>query len=140
MTLLKGRKNEKILLTGGTGFIGRNILPILRQEYDVDAPGRQLLNVYEKQSVDKWLCEHSADFLVHCAIATPANPLDNNQNILESTLRSFAHFKNHEHQFEKSFISVRGRNTASKMIYPTFRKTISAGFCLLTNTDCRNIF
>lgn len=92
---------KKILLTGGTGFIGRNILPILRQEYDVDAPGRQLLNVYEKQSVDKWLCEHSADFLVHCAIATPANPLDNNQNILESTLRSFAHFKNHEHRFEK---------------------------------------
>ena len=61
---------KKLLLTGGTGFIGRNILPVLREKYDVAAPTRAELDVYRADSVDAFLAENPVDFLVHCAICT----------------------------------------------------------------------
>ena len=30
----------KVLFTGGSGFIGRNVIPILREKYEVIAPTR----------------------------------------------------------------------------------------------------
>lgn len=90
---------KKLLLTGGTGFIGRNILPVLREKYDVAAPTRAELDVYRADSVDAFLAENSVDFLVHCAICTPANPLDDGKDVLESVLRSFLNFK--KHKFKK---------------------------------------
>ncbi len=38
--------SNKILLTGATGFVGRNILPILEKSYDVDTIGRKDGNTY----------------------------------------------------------------------------------------------
>lgn len=92
---------KKILLTGGTGFIGRNILPVLQQEYHVEAPTRSEWDVYDRQSTDAYLAKNKADILVHCAIATPANPLDDGKSVLESVLRSFLNLKRYAGDFEK---------------------------------------
>lgn len=85
---------KKILLTGGTGFVGRNIIPVLQQEYIVDAPGRAALDVYNLRSVNEYWAKNPADILVHCAICTPACAADHDKSVLESTLRSFLNLKN----------------------------------------------
>ena len=90
---------KRVLLTGGTGFVGRNILPVLRESYDVLAPTRAELDVWRADCVDAFLAKNPVDFLVHCAICTPANPLDDGKDVLESVLRSFLNFK--KHKFEK---------------------------------------
>lgn len=90
---------KKILLTGGTGFIGRNILPILREKYEVFAPKRSELNVNDQKSIDTWLDKNNVDILVHCAIVNPAKTEDQNRSVLNDTLKSFLCF--HRHVFEK---------------------------------------
>lgn len=79
----------KILLTGGSGFIGRNILPLLRTRYVVDAPTRAQMDVHNQQSVDAWLAHSPADVLIHCAIVTPFKPVDAGKGVLSSLLQSF---------------------------------------------------
>lgn len=90
---------KKILLTGGTGFVGRNILPILREKYDVFAPTRSELNVNDQRSVDTWLNKNNVDILVHCAIVNPAKTEDRNRDVLSDTLKSFLCFN--RYAFEK---------------------------------------
>lgn len=46
---------KKILLTGGSGFIGRNILPLLREKYCVVSPSRKELNLLEEAAVVEYL-------------------------------------------------------------------------------------
>ena len=44
-------KKKRILFTGGTGFIGRNLLPDLRGKYQVEAPRRQELDLKDSEAV-----------------------------------------------------------------------------------------
>ena len=48
-------KRKKVLFTGGTGFIGRNLLPELKKKYDVNAPTRQELNLKDSEQVKTYL-------------------------------------------------------------------------------------
>ena len=90
---------KKVLLTGGTGFIGRNILPVLREKYDVFAPIRAELNINDQKSVDAWMNENKPDILVHCAIVNPAKAVDADRSVLADTLRAFLCLT--RHSFEK---------------------------------------
>lgn len=93
---------KKILLTGGTGFIGRNIIRCLFSKYDITAPKRSELNVTDKESVDNYLKDRTFDILLHCAILTPGrNANDREDDILDYTMRGLLNFKEHENEFEK---------------------------------------
>lgn len=58
----------KILLTGGTGMVGRNLLahPGIT-EFEVMAPGRGDLNLLDLNVVAEFLHCHRPDLIVHCA-------------------------------------------------------------------------
>lgn len=85
----------KILLTGGSGFIGRNILPILREHHEVDAPTRAQMDVNDQSSVDTWLEHSPADVLIHCAIVDPGKPIDAGKGILQTMLQAFMNLVRH---------------------------------------------
>ncbi|MDR1901493.1 MAG: NAD(P)-dependent oxidoreductase, partial [Treponema sp.] len=93
---------KKILVTGGTGFIGRNVLPLLRRSYDVIAPARNELDIVDRQSVDAYLKNKRFDVLFH--LAAP-NALRNQNDIPEERfnyiVRAFLHFERHAKEFEK---------------------------------------
>lgn len=95
-------KMKNILLTGGTGFIGRNILKLLSDKYKITAPNRTELNIINQTSVDNYLKDKKFDIILHCAILTPGrNPNDKEEDILDYTMRGLLNLKNHENEFEK---------------------------------------
>ena len=57
-----------IFVTGGTGFIGRNIIPALSNKYSVFAPNRKELNLLDYDSVKKYVSDNKIDIIVHTAI------------------------------------------------------------------------
>lgn len=58
----------KILLTGGSGLVGRNILENPRSSYfNIIAPSSSELDLLDYNSVSNFLGKHSPDFVVHCA-------------------------------------------------------------------------
>lgn len=82
---------KKILLTGGTGFIGKNVLPMLKKSFEVIAPNRRELDLLSSVEVSKFLNRDSFDAVVHCANPNPVKNAtdDSSDNMFENSLRLF---------------------------------------------------
>lgn len=81
---------KKIFLTGGSGFIGRNILPLLKERYLIFAPSRKELNLLDEAAVCAYLKNGNFDVVIHCANSTPAkNSLDSQDRMLADSLRAY---------------------------------------------------
>src|ERR1035437_9042423 len=75
----------RILITGGSGFIGRNLAEQLASTYEVSAPSSAELDLLNEQAVREYLSAHSFDVIVHAAttrsnrrLAAPPDLLDRN--------------------------------------------------------------
>jgi GDP-L-fucose synthase len=61
------KKHKKILLTGGNGFIGKNILKLLGAEYFFLSPSSKDLNLLDKNAVYNYLKKNNVDYIIHSA-------------------------------------------------------------------------
>lgn len=79
----------KVFLTGGNGFIGKNIIEQLGDKYEILAPGRQELNLLDACAVFEYLKINKPEIVLHVA-AAGANRKDNlKPNILKNNLIIF---------------------------------------------------
>lgn len=58
---------KKILLTGGNGFVGKNLKLILKKYYLVNSPTRKELNLLNKRKIDLYIKKFKPDLIVHSA-------------------------------------------------------------------------
>ena len=58
----------RILLTGGSGFIGRNIVEYLARSHEVFAPTHSELDLTDPGALRAWFAEHEVDVVVHGAV------------------------------------------------------------------------
>ncbi|WP_127717827.1 NAD-dependent epimerase/dehydratase family protein [Halobacteriovorax sp. HLS] len=59
---------KKILVTGGSGMVGRNLLSHKESEkFDIIAPSHGVLDLTIKRDVDEYLADEMPDFIIHCA-------------------------------------------------------------------------
>ena len=57
----------KILVTGATGMVGRNIVETIENDYTVLSPTSRELNLLDKQNVYTYLVQYNPDMIIHCA-------------------------------------------------------------------------
>lgn len=72
----------RILLTGGTGFIGKNLYEGLKNKYTFFVPTRKELDLLDGEKVKKYIKKHQIDIIIHSAI-------QGGENVFEDTLRMF---------------------------------------------------
>ena len=112
--IYKVKKDEimkKILMTGGTGFVGSNVLSILekREQYRIIHPKREDLNLKDEMEVVEYLRANDFDVILHFANPTPAkNQLDSFDTLMEDGLRIFLNFYNHRNLFGKMIYTGSG--------------------------------
>ena len=59
---------KSILITGGTGFIGKNIsASYLKDKYQLHVPGRAMLDCSDEESVEKYFSKNDFDVVIHAA-------------------------------------------------------------------------
>ena len=58
---------EKILVTGGTGFIGSRIYHTYHGQYDILAVSSKDMNILDKSAVDETISTFNPDYVIHCA-------------------------------------------------------------------------
>jgi len=60
-------KRKTLLITGGSGFIGRNICELLSSKYTILAPAHKELDLLDFAAVDKYIAKHHIDGIIHAA-------------------------------------------------------------------------
>lgn len=62
---------KRILITGASGFVGRNLKESLSGRYTIFAPSHQELDLLNSQQVERYIAEHRIDVVIHAAIHVP---------------------------------------------------------------------
>ncbi len=80
-----------VLLTGGSGFVGRNVSPILERNCNLLIPTRAELDLLDEEALEHYIKEHAVDVLVHSANPNPVkNPKDDgDKEMFSASIRSF---------------------------------------------------
>ena len=133
---MSNRKN--ILLTGGSGFIGRNILESsLMEKYNILSPTSKELNLPDEESVDHFFRTHTIDIVIHSAVKPNHRNAKDYSNIFYTNTRMFFNLERHKHEYEKMLVMGSGaiydnRNYRPKMKEDEWTEFIPAdehGYC-----------
>lgn len=97
---------KKILLTGGTGFIGRNIREsFLMEKYELHAPSRAELDVADTASADAYFQKHEFDVVLHGAVKPGHRNAPDHSRLFYTNIRMFENLARHKDRFGK-FINL----------------------------------
>lgn len=82
-----------ILVTGGSGFVGRNIRSLWAGKYKLIAPPSRELDMTDTARVDAFFSSHRVDVVIHCAMVghglvdDPADSVEQNTRMVTNILR-----------------------------------------------------
>lgn len=82
----------KILITGGSGFVGRNLSEYFsnKKTYQVISPTSKQLNLLDSARVEKYIKKHRPHTIIHCASAVPTRDWSGDwSSILQNNLLMF---------------------------------------------------
>jgi UDP-glucose 4-epimerase len=111
----------RILITGGSGFIGKNLAEQLASKYEVSAPPSSELDLLKEQEVREYLGGRRFDVVVHAAttrsnrrVAAPPDLLDRNCRMFFNLVRSQGQFGKMIHfgsgaEYERAHLPPRVR-------------------------------
>ena len=71
---------KKMLVTGGTGFLGSKIAAFYKEKYEVLAPSRKEMDITVQESVIRYMEEHRPELVIHCAAVADVGTCEQNQD------------------------------------------------------------
>jgi GDP-L-fucose synthase len=91
----------KLLITGGSGFIGRNLAEYFATRCEIFAPSSTELNLLDASVVRKYLCSSNFDVIVHAATARSNRRLAAPTDLLDRNCRMFFNLARNDGLFGK---------------------------------------
>jgi GDP-L-fucose synthase len=92
----------RILLTGGSGFIGRNIIESpLAEQYEIIAPRHRELDLTVCEKVDEFFCNNEIDFVIHSAVKPGHRNAPDLKDLFYLDSRMFHNLIRHAKSFRK---------------------------------------
>jgi GDP-L-fucose synthase len=93
--------NKTILVTGGTGFIGRNIVEHFGSSATVLSPTHRQLDLLSQETVNKYFQEHEIDYVIHCANIGGSRKDTHIQDIIQTNVRMYFNLAENSHRFKR---------------------------------------
>ena len=78
-------EKKKVLFTGGTGFVGKNVIPFLKDDnIEIIAPTRAELNLFDYEDVKNFVTNNRIQVVIHSANPNPVkNSIDESINMFK---------------------------------------------------------
>lgn len=92
---------RKIFITGGHGYIGRNILERLDTKYLFYSPSHQELDLLKETEVKNYLKKHKFDVIIHAAVEGGSRPDEQVEQMTYHNLRMFYNLTMNKRYFGK---------------------------------------
>ncbi len=80
---------KKILITGGSGFIGRNLVEKLGSKYEILAPGHKDLELLDENAVSDFFKRNNIDVVIHGAVKPGHRNAKDTCELLKNNIRIF---------------------------------------------------
>ncbi len=112
----------KLLITGGGGFIGRNLAELLSNEYRVLAPSQTELNLLDANAVRNYLRENSPDTVLHAATTRANRRIGAPADLLDRNCRMFLNLARNENLFGKMIYFGSGAEYGLAHLPPRVRE------------------
>ncbi|MFA6281503.1 MAG: NAD(P)-dependent oxidoreductase [Candidatus Omnitrophota bacterium] len=90
-----------ILVLGGSGFIGRNLVDYFKEEYQISAPTHEELELLDEGAVKSYFDSHKFDVVIHCAVRPGHRNAKDSSNQLYNNLRMFFNIARNSGKFGK---------------------------------------
>jgi len=110
------RRLTRLLITGGSGFIGRNLSEQLAERYEIHAPCSAELDLLDGAVVRQYLCENRFDVVVHCATTRSNRWLGAPADLFERNCRMFFNIACNEAAFGKMIYFGSGAEYDSRCL------------------------
>lgn len=96
---------KKILIVGGTGFIGKNLLEYLKrfpEDYLIFAPSSKELDILDEKAVEEYLKNENFDTVIHSAVYNPRTDSKKDLDMeLKCDLKMYYSFQRCGHMYGK---------------------------------------
>jgi len=100
---------KKVLVTGGTGFIGRNILEsFLNEKYDFIAPTQQELDLIDSKKVEDFFKKNKIDIVIHAADKPAHRNAPDLTNIFYTDMQMIMNVIRNSNYYEKMIVLSSG--------------------------------
>ncbi|OGK61892.1 hypothetical protein A3G65_03835 [Candidatus Roizmanbacteria bacterium RIFCSPLOWO2_12_FULL_37_7b] len=97
-----------ILLTGASGYIGRNIVEQLGEKYRFLTTRHKELELLDTSAVDGYFRNHIIDVVIHTAVVGGSRPGEHVAGALEQNLRIFFNIIRNQHRYKKLIVFGSG--------------------------------
>ncbi len=94
-------RSTNIFLTGGNGFIGKNILEQLGNKYNFYHPTHKELDLLNRDAVDNFFRSHKIDIVIHAAVIGGSRTEEYIGGMLEGNLKIFFNIVKNKKYFKK---------------------------------------
>ena len=90
----------KILITGGSGFVGKSLVNALNEEHEVYSPSSNELDLTDSQQVKAYLQNKYFNIVIHCAIKGGSRTQPDTAETLYQNLSMFFHLMDNSNRFD----------------------------------------
>jgi UDP-glucose 4-epimerase len=96
-----GRIKKTVLITGGSGFIGRNLIEVFSTKYNILSPTHKELNLLNTVAVSDFFNKNKIDIVLHGALVGGSRKEEYENNSLKKNLLMFFNIVKNSNKFNK---------------------------------------